>query len=381
MTLEILTPDGFKTPSKLIKLESIPCVRLLLSNGNSLECSEDHLIFTSDGNTIFAKDSLGQTIIHLLDYDVKVIEITSIGLQDCYDVSIDGERYFTNNILSHNSTISSIYLLHYILFNQNKTVAILANKNAIAKEILGRIKLAYMNLPKYLQQGILEWNRQSIELENGSKIIAAASSSSNIRGMSISCVDIESSHITLRNNHSGSIYHNTIIEFIKDHYVYNNNENIIFRNYDYEILTQDSFKSFNGLYISEFQKTLKISYYIPFLNKEDFLICTPDHKIKFYKTQKFIRAEELLEEDLIATMINQSPAKVLKIEKNLNKHKVVDFLNVEKLNSFICNNIVISNCLFLDECISGDSQVTIRDPKNNDVTQYTIEELTDIIHK
>ena len=91
----------------------------------------------------------------------------------------------------HNSTVSAIFLLHYILFNSNKTVAILANKLSSAKEILMRVKIAYQNLPKFIQQGITEWNKNSIELENGSRIIASASSATSIRSTSISILFID----------------------------------------------------------------------------------------------------------------------------------------------------------------------------------------------
>ena len=74
------------------------------------------------------------------------------------------------------------FLLHYVLYNEDTRVAILANKGSTARELLGRLQLAYENLPMWLQQGIVEWNKGNIELENGSKILASATSSSAIRG-------------------------------------------------------------------------------------------------------------------------------------------------------------------------------------------------------
>ena len=83
---------------------------------------------------------------------------------------------------SGKSTTVISYLLHYILFNPDKNVAILANKLSTARELLGRLKLAYEHLPKWLQQGVVEWNKGSIILENGSKILASSTSSSAVRG-------------------------------------------------------------------------------------------------------------------------------------------------------------------------------------------------------
>jgi len=83
------------------------------------------------------------------------------------------------------------FFLWYVLFHDNKVCAIMANKAPIAQEILGRIKLMYENLPLWIQQGILEWNKRSITLENGSRILAAATSSSAIRGFSLSLVFLD----------------------------------------------------------------------------------------------------------------------------------------------------------------------------------------------
>ena len=89
------------------------------------------------------------------------------------------------------STTIIAYLLHYVLFNPDVRVAILANKQATAMELLHRLKIAYEHLPKWLQQGIEEWNKGSIILENGSKIIASATSSSAVRGGSFNMIFLD----------------------------------------------------------------------------------------------------------------------------------------------------------------------------------------------
>lgn len=86
------------------------------------------------------------------------------------------------------STTTIGWLLHYILFNQEKIVGILANKAITARELLSRLQTSYQHLPKFLQQGLREWNKGSLELENGSKVIASSTSSSAIRGFSFSCI-------------------------------------------------------------------------------------------------------------------------------------------------------------------------------------------------
>ena len=92
---------------------------------------------------------------------------------------------------SGKSTVVTAYLLWYVLFNDNVNVAILANKAATAREMLGRLQLSYENLPRWLQQGILGWNKGSLELENGSKILAASTSASAVRGMSFNVIFLD----------------------------------------------------------------------------------------------------------------------------------------------------------------------------------------------
>jgi len=89
------------------------------------------------------------------------------------------------------STTCVSYLLHYAVFNDNVNVAILANKASTARDLLGRLQLAYENLPRWMQQGIISWNKGSLELENGSKISANSTSSSAVRGGSYNVIFLD----------------------------------------------------------------------------------------------------------------------------------------------------------------------------------------------
>ena len=89
------------------------------------------------------------------------------------------------------STTCVSYLLHYILFNDNVNVGILANKLSTARDLLGRLQLAYEQLPLWIQQGIVVYNKGSMELENGSKILAASTSASAVRGMSFNIIFLD----------------------------------------------------------------------------------------------------------------------------------------------------------------------------------------------
>tara|TARA_R100000027_G_scaffold24335_2_gene17730 strand:+ start:95 stop:1741 length:1647 start_codon:yes stop_codon:yes gene_type:complete len=89
------------------------------------------------------------------------------------------------------STTVVSFLLHYAVFNDSVNIGILANKASTARELLSRLQIAYENLPKWMQQGILSWNKGSLELENGSKILAASTSASAVRGMSFNILFLD----------------------------------------------------------------------------------------------------------------------------------------------------------------------------------------------
>ena len=89
------------------------------------------------------------------------------------------------------STTVVAYLLFYAIFYDSVNIGILANKASTARELLSRLQLAYENLPKWMQHGVLVWNKGNVELENGSKILAASTSASAVRGMSFNILFLD----------------------------------------------------------------------------------------------------------------------------------------------------------------------------------------------
>ena len=154
--------------------------------------------FTPDQIEEFIKCS--KDPVYFIQKYIKIVSLDK-GLIpfEMYDFQVDMTRKFHDNRFniaklprqSGKSTIVTSYLLWYVLFNDNVNVAILANKAATAREMLQRLQLSYENLPRWLQQGILQWNRGSLELENGSKIMAASTSASAVRGMSFNVIFLD----------------------------------------------------------------------------------------------------------------------------------------------------------------------------------------------
>jgi hypothetical protein len=144
------------------------------------KCSEDPIYFM-------------EKYIRIVSLDEGLIPFKMYGFQKKIVQTIHDNRFTICKLprQSGKSTTTISYLLHYALFNPNSNIAILANKSSTARDILGRLQLAYENLPKWLQQGVINWNKGNIELENKSTIVAAATSSSAIRGGSYNIIFLD----------------------------------------------------------------------------------------------------------------------------------------------------------------------------------------------
>ena len=145
-----------------------------------IKCAQDPLYFIKNYVKIVSLDK-GLVPFQPYDYQEEMIQ------------TIHENRFVIGKLPRQTGKSTTIisYLLHYVLFNQSMSVAILANKLNTARELLGRLQLAYEYLPMWLQQGVVEWNKGSIVLENGSKILASATSSSAVRGGSFNYIFLD----------------------------------------------------------------------------------------------------------------------------------------------------------------------------------------------
>jgi hypothetical protein len=145
-----------------------------------MKCKEDPVYFARNHVKIVNVDQ-GLIPFKMYDFQEKLIK------------NFHGNRF---NICkmprqTGKSTTVVSYLLHYAVFNDNVNIGILANKASTARELLERLQTAYENLPRWMQQGIIAWNKGSLTLENGSKIIAASTSASAVRGMSFNIIFLD----------------------------------------------------------------------------------------------------------------------------------------------------------------------------------------------
>jgi len=237
------------------------------------------------------------------------------------------------------TTVTTIYLLHEMLFRKDYTIAILANREATSIEILGRIQMAYQLIPLWMQRGVVEYNKKTIRLENGVRVMASSTSSNSIRGFSINCVD-EAGVVTIKHD-AGNIEITTIknlktyMEYcgvIQDKHFYKNNNNI-------KVLTDDGYKDFRGI-TSIKQDTIKLLF-----ESGVELVTTPEHKIFDNMLNKYNASEFVGKYSYNIGICDDLCIKM----KIFEEREVCDLVDVSDVNRFYYNTKLISNCIFLDE--------------------------------
>lgn len=215
---EVLTDVGFVPVKKSMKTIDYDVYKLRLSNGLTLECADTHILMTSDMTEVFARDSMG-VIIKTRHGPATVVCLDKTERSEgMYDLELERHHmFYTNDILSHNTTVVAAFLLHLALFTPDYGIAVLANKKDQAAETLQRIKLMYECLPWFLQVGVKRWNVNDIVLDIGKKgttIFTAATKGSGIRGKSVNClgpdVDVEIVH-----NETGEVFLMSISELFE----------------------------------------------------------------------------------------------------------------------------------------------------------------------
>lgn len=153
-----------------------------------MRCRDDPIYFIENYCYIV---SLDQGLILFKLYDCQKEKV---------DVIMNNRKVILMEGRQQGKTITSAAcILHYTIFNSNKTVAILANKSTAAREVLSRYQIMYENLPLWMQQGIKTWNKGDVELENGSKVFTSATSASGIRGKSVNWLYIDEAAIIPNN--------------------------------------------------------------------------------------------------------------------------------------------------------------------------------------
>ena len=185
--LKVKTDSGYQPVSDIHITQ--PYINYIVKTKDfELSCADKHIVFDDNMNDIFVKDL---TIGSLIQTEcgiqmVKSIEIENYKLS-MFDLTVDhsNHRFYTNGILSHNTVSSAIFILHTILFNNDKNVMIVANKGDTAVEIVDKVKSIYSLLPFFLKPGVKTWNQKSLTFDNGCRIKTSARTKTPAIGFTI----------------------------------------------------------------------------------------------------------------------------------------------------------------------------------------------------
>ena len=145
-----------------------------------IKCKNDPVYFAENYIKIISLDE-GLVPFEMYDFQKKI-------LQDFHENRFNIAKLPRQ---TGKSTTVVAYLLYYAIFFDSVNIGILANKASTSRELLSRLQLAYENLPKWMQHGVVVWNKGNVELENGSKILASSTSASAVRGMSFNILFLD----------------------------------------------------------------------------------------------------------------------------------------------------------------------------------------------
>ena len=190
---EIMTDGGWQDLEAAYK--TIPYqVWKIKTEDFFLDCADEHIVFTKDLKEVYVKDLRKGDEIMTEKGPQKINSIKkSNKIENMYDVAVKHEnhRFYSNGILSHNSTILTIFALWMVCFNDDHRAAIVANKETTAINIFKRIRMAYEQLPNYIKPGVKDYAKTGMTLGNDSSIIVSTTSATSIRGDSLNTLAID----------------------------------------------------------------------------------------------------------------------------------------------------------------------------------------------
>jgi hypothetical protein len=160
-----------------------------------LQCADEHIVIGKNREEIYVKDlKIGDEIITENGIESVIrVEKLDVEPEHMYDLSIDSENhtFFSNGILSHNSTLATIFMLWVAIFNDDQKILLVANKENTAAEIFRRIRIAYEGLPNWLKAPVTYYGLESLELQNGSRINITTTTGTAARGSSVNLLFID----------------------------------------------------------------------------------------------------------------------------------------------------------------------------------------------
>ena len=191
--IEVRSDTGWVDVYKSHKTVEYEVYILRLEDGRELECADDHIVFRSDMEEVFVKDLTHGDVI-LTDTGLCMVEEveTTDRYENMYDLEVGGNnRYYTNGILSHNTTTLGLIALHCIIFNPDYAVGITSFTVGNVKDVINRIKYTYENLADWLKPPVKTYNTSMVEFTNNSVVYGQVTSEQALRGRTNNMVIVD----------------------------------------------------------------------------------------------------------------------------------------------------------------------------------------------
>lgn len=183
--------EGYSPAAYIHLTKPYNIYKITLETGRELHCADEHLLYCHGMVLKHACQlTAGELVMTEYGYErVKSVEVSETKVSMCDITALNStESYYTNGILSHNTTTSAIYLLHYILFNIDKNTLVLGNKRLTAVEILDKVKKIFYEIPYFLKPGVYKWNEGEIVLDNGCRCLAEATTINSGISFTFHCI-------------------------------------------------------------------------------------------------------------------------------------------------------------------------------------------------
>lgn len=188
VNLSVKTDKGISPVSYLHKTQPYTVYEIILANGKSMECADNHILFNealegvsvvnlSVGDKIYTEEGISEiTSIYKAPYKISMCDLS---------VEDFNHRYYTNDILSHNTTTTVAFIAWYLCFHTDRNIAVLANKQDTAIEIINKLTEVFRGLPFFLKPGVEAIGKKGIKLDNGCQIMAQATTKTATIGFTI----------------------------------------------------------------------------------------------------------------------------------------------------------------------------------------------------
>lgn len=192
--IEVETDSGWQPIRKVFKTRDYEIIRIKTESGLELMCADLHRLFDQNMNVVYASELTTASFIQTRYGIQRVSKVTKTGFRvQMYDIEVDHSehRYWSNDILSHNTTTTAIFFTHFSLFNTDKCAAIAAQRDQIAGEVFSKIKSIISYLPFFLKPGCLSFSSKGYKFDNGCSALYRPATIDCLQGYTIDLLFVD----------------------------------------------------------------------------------------------------------------------------------------------------------------------------------------------